>query len=128
MNQLPKLLIILTALFFLMYGVAFALFPTALLSWVTDGQVDSSSALIDLRATYGGMSLAIGVMLLLSARNPHWHRLGLITIVVLMLCMAGGRTLGLVLDGSPNVMMWVYLALEVTVAMIALLLLRRKAG
>ena len=62
-----KLLCLLGAGFFLIYGLLFAIFP-AQFSEITTGNIHStSSSLIDMRATYGGMSIAVGLVLMLLA-------------------------------------------------------------
>ncbi len=83
----------------------------------------------DMRATYGGMSLAVGVMLLLLAQSDV--RLGLVSVLLLMVCMAAGRSYGLYVDAHANTVMYVYLLLEAVAAMLAVMLLlsmTRKRG
>ena len=86
--------------------------------------MSSSSGLIDIRATYGGMSLAVGIILYLLATGKDTLKIGLISVSVLMLAMAMGRIIGIGLDGTPNIYMYIYLALELAVGILALLLLR----
>ncbi len=124
--NLPKLFINLTAVVFLLYGAVFSFMPETMTGWVTGSALDTPSALIDVRATYGGMTLAVGVILLMFARNADLHRLGLISICLLMLCMAIARTAGIIINGSPTTLMIVYLALEVVVAAVAFVLLKRN--
>ena len=70
-----------------------------------------------MRATYGGMSIAVGVLLLLLSRSDP--RPGLVGVLVAMLCMAVTRTWGILIDGAGNNFMYVYLVLELVVALTA---------
>jgi len=117
--SLSKSLVALTALVFLLYGLGFVLAPELLSQFVVDAVPASGSAMTDMRATYGGMSVA--VMLLLLARSDV--RLGLVAVLLLMVCMAAGRGYGLYVDGAGNTFMYVYLLLEAMAAMAAVLLL-----
>ena len=120
----PKSLIYVAGSVFLVYGLLFAAFPNQLLRLTVDGSVTSTSALIDIRATYGGMSVAAGVILLMQGQSSN-HKAGLLTVLILMIGMAVGRSIGLYVDGDANLVMYVYLLLEVVVAILALSLLRR---
>ena len=113
------LLIGLNALVFVAYGVAFAIAPVALSLFVTESAPGSTSGIIDMRSTYGGMSIGLGILLGLMARDPGLHGLGLRSVIVVMVFMASSRLLGIALDGRPNGMMWAYLVAEVLVVVLA---------
>ena len=62
----PKLAIFVVYLatgFFVLYGLAFSLLPQFMLDLVTQGALAGPSAAIDFRATYGGMTLAVGFLI-----------------------------------------------------------------
>jgi uncharacterized protein YjeT (DUF2065 family) len=124
--SLSKSLVALTALVFLLYGLGFVLAPELLSQFVVDAVPAAGSAMTDMRATYGGMSVAVGVMLLLLARSDV--RLGLVAVLLLMVCMAAGRGYGLYVDAQANTLMYVYLLLEAVAAMAAVLLLSMAAS
>ncbi len=124
--NIDVLLIRVTATIFAVYGLAFVLAPTTLALLVTEASPANSAALTDMRATYGGMSVAVGMLLFILAAEPKFFRLGLSAVLLLMLGMAGGRAVGIFLDGPTTQIMWVYLALEIIVATIASLLLLRS--
>ena len=124
-----RLLVQLTALVFATYGLAFAIAPAFMAEFSTAAVPQSASALIDTRATYGGMSVAVGLILFLLASQANTIRVGLQAVLLLMLGMAVGRMLGMALDGAANTLMFVYLALElVAVALAGVLLSREGAG
>ena len=123
--SLARLMILLTALVFAAYGVGFIVAPLSLLEWATGAVVNTPSAIIDLRATYGGLSLAVGLVLYGLGRSQGGTPLGLRVVIALMLGMGGGRLVGLVVDGGANAVMYAYLALEIVAAAVATWLLRR---
>lgn len=124
--NMAKLLIYATGLFFVLYGTAFTFFPIEMASLVTDGSPSTPSGLIDIRATYGGMSIAMGATILVLGSRAELVSLGLLVVAVVLLAMAGARILGMMLDGTPNTVMYIYLAAELVVAVWALYL-RRSA-
>ena len=119
-----KIFIHLFAFVFILYGFAFALFPDFMLLLVTDSRTTTSSASIDIRSTYGGISLTIGAMLHYLAFEQSRVRLALKFILLLMLLMASTRMIGMAVDGQANFVMYFYMALELLSASLALVLLR----
>ena len=113
--------------FFVIYGALFVIAPEVVATTITGGAPQTPSGMIDFRATYGGMSIAVGLLLAMFARDPSLHALGLRGVGLAMLCMASGRTVGIVLDGNPNAWMWIYLAGEIAVAIAAFSALRSTA-
>lgn len=118
---MAKVLAWLTGLFFVLYGGAFTLFPLEMATMITGDHPSNSTGLIDLRATYGGMSVAVGVAIILVVR-AEMMSLALLLTGVVLLAMACGRVLGMVIDGEPNALMYIYLAAEVVFGCAALLL------
>ena len=122
-SVLAKVLAWGSAVVFLGYGIGFTLAPAEMIQLITGDNPRTSSALIDMRATYGGMSLAIGILLvLLMRRSVGGVSDALLLTALVLLCMAITRVFGIVIDGSPNITMLVYLVLEIVVAVIALFL------
>jgi len=123
--SLERWIILLTALVFAAYGVGFVLAPQSMLAWATGSGVNTPSAVIDLRATYGGLSLAVRLVLYCLGQREAWRPLGLRVVIALMLGMGGGRLVGMVVDGGANAVMYTYLVLEIVAAAFATWLLRR---
>jgi hypothetical protein len=71
------------------------------------------------------MGLYFGMVCLwvLGAVNARYTRPALIACAVFMLGLAAGRTLSLMFDGMPNPLLVVYLALEVVLGLLALVVL-----
>lgn len=115
-----------TAAVFTLYGVGFIVAPELLSLNVTGTVPVTPSGVIDMRATYGGMSVAVGVLLFVLASSREHVESGLIGVALLMSGMAGGRAYGIVVESSADVMMYIYLGFEVTVTVIALWALFRQ--
>ena len=72
------------------------------------------------------MSVAVGVVLLLLAKQNATLSLSLLATAVVLLAMAAGRLVGMVLDGEPNSIMYIYLGAELVVGTAAIVF--RKSG
>ena len=117
--KLTALVIWVAAIFFITYGLAFAIAPSWMFSIVTGGELISISSLVDLRATYGGMTIAVGITILYLYRRGSIDA-GLTIITVVLLSMAVTRLLGFIIDGGANVIMYAYFALEIGGAAVAI--------
>lgn len=116
----------LNAAIFALYGVGFILFPEALAGMVTGEIPVTATGLTDMRATYGGMSLGVGIVLFILTLKKETLRLGVLGVVILMLGMGGGRSVGLVIDGVASQTMVTYLMLELAMAALAFWVLVRS--
>ena len=125
---MSKGLILLTSAVFFFYGLAFAIAPNSMLSHATGGYATSASMLVDMRATYGGMSVGVGValVLFLLSQKTSTHSTGLLAVIFINGSMATGRIIGLVSDGETNSTMHFYLMLEVGVSLLALYLFKSE--
>lgn len=65
--NLGSVLIRLNAAFFVVYGLAFVVAPEAVGRAITGSAPGTPSGVIDMRATYGGMTVAVGLALALQA-------------------------------------------------------------
>ncbi|MHA2801278.1 DUF4345 domain-containing protein [Vibrio harveyi] len=124
---MSKLLVYLTALFFLLYGAIFAVFPVDMSNLITGSSPNSTSATIDFRATYGGAQFAIGLALILVLKIKQDVTLALIIVAITLLSMAFGRLIGILFDGQPNTLMYVYLVAELVFGLLALYLRKSEA-
>ncbi len=111
---------------FLLFGLGFACFPALLANTITGSVPDSASAVIDLRATYGGLALGLAFVFWQCAKNDHNVALGVKTVLVLMGALASIRLLGIVLDGSPNIFIWLLFVAEVVMASVAWWVLKKS--
>ncbi|MBM4393230.1 MAG: DUF4345 family protein [Deltaproteobacteria bacterium] len=117
---IQAILALLTAIY-LVIGVGFLV---DLDGWAAAIEVapTTGTARTDLRATYGGFMLGIGVLFAGSLRaNP---RGGLWLGAVTSLGLLGGRVLSLALGDRPGPLMYQFLAAEIALAVACLALLR----
>ncbi len=121
-----KFVIYLAAGFFLLYGLAFSIAPTAMALLITGAELQGTSAIVDFRATYGGMTIAVGLIMLYLSKIGHTQA-SLIAIILVLMGMALTRTLGFIVDGRTNLLMYVYLGLELVGSVLAWLALRKTA-
>lgn len=113
----------LTGLVFLGFGVACVIAPAQMLEAATGAIMQHPVGLIDLRATYGGMSLGVAVILFGLAGSKATLRAGLWGVMAIMVGMAGGRVVGIVVSPESNWVMSIYLTLEVVAALVSVGLL-----
>lgn len=125
--HLQSVVIYLSAAFFLLYGLAFTLVPAEMAMLVTGARPEAPSAAVDFRATYGGMTVAVGLALVYLNAIAQ-RRACLVVIIMVLMGMALARALGLVLEGGGNTLMYVYLALEVAGSALAFVAMPARDG
>lgn len=108
----PVRLLWINAVLFVLFGIGFIVAPGSLSFLITGAAPGTSSAVIDMRATYGGMAFCAGLFFGFCARNPGTLRSGLLASLLTLSGIAGGRLIGIFADGSPNNWMFLLLAAE----------------
>jgi hypothetical protein len=116
--KFARILLLLGSGIFALYGLLFSIAPVELARLVTGDAPSSPSALIDMRATYGGMSIAVGMILMLLALKEETIRIGVVSLLLVMVCMAATRIVGIAVDGDANIAMYFYLGLEIVAAVL----------
>jgi hypothetical protein len=96
------------------YAIGFFAAP-AQLAALTDIQLPTATAIADLRATYGGLSFAIALLLLRGLLSTKWEA------PALLLATAGAAGLGFgrivtIVTGQPGMIIYAILATEVVAA------------
>jgi Domain of unknown function (DUF4345) len=106
------------------FGVYLSLFPLVTAE-VLSRPHGEPTQLINLRASFGGTMLGIGLFVAWLPAIKPWKR----TFVgLLMWAMAGigaARLLGFALDGSPDSRQWIWIIAEVLIVVTGVILLRR---
>ena len=120
---MQALLVRIVATVFLFYGTAFLFWPQIFLLRQLGEVPVMPSTLIDVRATYGGLSLGLAVVLFKLAGEPTTQRAGVWTVILVLGGMAVGRCYGLIVDGSANGFMYLYLALEILAVAVSFVVL-----
>ncbi len=107
--------IVLGAIIFAL-GLVALMFPQFAMERILGFAVAPSHAenavLGEVRATYGGLFVVMGLFTLLAALDPHQHRSRLQMIGFLWLGASLGRLTGAYVDGNPGLTGWVGVAFE----------------
>jgi hypothetical protein len=111
--------------FFVLYGLAFAIRPYDMAYLTTALEPNTVSGLVDIRATYGGMTIAVGIIIIYLDQYVSAQH-SLLVVWVVLLCMAVTRTMGFMFDGQTNALMYLYFAAEIFGAALAMLAARSE--
>ena len=125
--NLNKAFLLFAALGLTPIALSYGAVPDASLRWLFDIDASSVNASHIFRAVMG-LYLALVLFWIIAAFRAPLQVPALWSLMVFMLGLAAGRLLSLVLDGFPHPLLLVYLLLEVTMGVLALLLLRRAAA
>ena len=124
----PVLLLALSALALLSVGWVGLSAPQELMTPL-DISLEGPSAKSEIRAAYGGMHLAIALLLLYTAARVELRRTGLWLVLFFMGGLTVGRFVSLVADGVPNAfVLRLLLAEGLGTVLAAVLLSRRRAA
>lgn len=124
--KFPTTLLWINAVLFVAFGAGFLIAPGFLSHFITGASPGTTSATIDMRATYGGVALGIGFFFGFCARQPDTLRVGLLASLLVLSGIVGGRLVGIFVDGSPNTFMFFLLATELLFVGLAALALKRN--
>jgi hypothetical protein len=75
----------------------------------------AAAALGEVRATYGGIFVVMGLFTLLAAFDPPTHRSRLLFVGLMWLGASAGRLFGVSMDGNPGIPGWLSLVFELVV-------------
>lgn len=109
--KFDRALVFVNGILFIGFGLGFILAPVFFFALFTGGEFTTSSAIIDARATYGGLALGLGIWLVICSKQDV--RLGLLGSFVVLAAVIVGRITGVALDGGANLFMYLFLAAEV---------------
>ena len=109
---IAKISLILTAIVYLAIGIIFLVDP---IYWASslDISLPTPTAIIDLRATYGGYMFAIAVFLFYCLRNSELMKVGLIFQVISFAGFGLSRFAGILIGGHPRAIMYYLLIAEI---------------
>ena len=102
----------------LLLGAAGLVYPERVLGLIgfsVQNPSHAAAAMGEVRATYGGLFLVMGLAALLGALDPVAHRGRLRLIGLLWLGAGAGRLLGVYLDGNPGLPGWAAVIFELLV-------------
>lgn len=102
---------------FLVLGLAFMFLPTTMIG-AMDITAGSPKALADIRAVYGGLDLALGILLTICFLRKEWA-VGLAIGTLVCACLFAGRLVGILLDGADDILTFGLIASEALGAILA---------
>jgi Domain of unknown function (DUF4345) len=83
------------------------------------------NALTDVRATYGGFQIGLGVFTIWAAADPTRVRMAIVLQALTIGAIAACRLVGFAIDGSPNGFLLSAIVTEISFTALALFALRR---
>ena len=111
---------------FIGYGLVCLASPEVVAN-ATGMNLATSTASVEVRAMYGGLQTAVGLLAALAVMRAEWRAPILLCVGVLFFGLASGRLLGIVVDSDASGYNFGALAFEVVSAGVALALLARAA-
>jgi len=121
--RLARFVLIANAFVFAGAGTAFLLFPDAMAARVGI-ELRRVSGPSDVRAVFGGLEVAIALLLALAAARDARLRAGLLASASLFGGLCAGRVTSLLLDGIPEAISWVLFGAELAGLVLSLVALR----
>jgi drug/metabolite transporter superfamily protein YnfA len=114
----PRVAAALAGVVTLALGTAALVYPErvmGLLGFSVQNASHAAATLGEVRATYGGIFVVLGIYTLLASANPSLHRGRLVFLGLLWLGALAGRLFGVSVDGNPGLPGWLSAAFELVV-------------
>jgi hypothetical protein len=106
------------------FGLVSLLWPASMADPAGFGPLAPSAA-TDVRATYGGLQLGLGLYLLWASADVSRLRGALVLLVATVGCVGASRALGMLADGSANGFHLFGISVEITMTLLSAWVLRR---
>ena len=120
---IARIFLILNGLVLAAYGIYCTFNPIALSEFTGMG-LESNTALIEVRAMYGGLEFTIGLYFLLCGLRKEMTLNGLLVSLFVFAGLAGARAYGMVVDGGDNGYNFGAVIYEASCGLLSLLLLQ----
>lgn len=124
-DKFQKGMLIFAAVGLIPIALGYGLVPEKSMKYLFNIPVSDLNLTHILRAVMG-LYLSLVIFWLIGAFKEHLRLAALYSLVVFMFGLAGGRILSLVLDGIPNVILVIYLLLELVLGIIGLVLINKS--
>ncbi len=108
----PRITTIIVGVVIVILGLAGLFYPDRIMGLLGFAPSSAPAVLGEVRATYGGLFVVMGVYTLLAAMDPAAHRARLMFIGLLWLGACAGRLVGAYVDGNPGVPGWLAAGFE----------------
>jgi O-antigen ligase len=103
---------------FTVFGLYFILAPASAAQSFIGAVPADTNLMIDMRATYGGLSLAVGLFLADCLLRQKAVQAGLLLSLLIFVCLTVARAAGVMTAPSPSGMMYQSLTLEVVMTIL----------
>ncbi|HET7343977.1 MAG TPA: DUF4345 family protein [Methylomirabilota bacterium] len=120
-GRLARWTLVLAGFLFLVVGILMLMDPRLLQG--LGFRLESPIAVSEVRATYGGMHVFVGLLLLVGAFAVRIRDAALLILATYTVGVVVGRVVGFVVDGWPGPLVALFLAPEALAAVLATLLL-----
>ncbi|MBI3766964.1 MAG: DUF4345 domain-containing protein [Deltaproteobacteria bacterium] len=114
----PRVTTIVVGLIIFALGVCGLVYPErvlGLLGLTYTNPAHMAAAMGEIRATYGGIFIVMGVYTLFAAVDPAVHRTRVLFVGLLWLGACAGRLFGVYVDGSPGLPGWGAVVFELVI-------------
>lgn len=116
-----KLYVVLNAVIALALG-GWLLINPGVFTKITGDVLSTASAMIEIRAMYAGIFIALGLWIFTQGRG---HMRSTIWLLIMLYAWIGlARTAGIIIDGSPNMHMKAFLGIEIMTVLLGFLALK----
>jgi hypothetical protein len=122
-DKLQKGILLFVAVGLIPIALGYGLMPEKSMSYLFNISVSEVNLVHILRAVMG-LYLALIIFWILGVMKEHLRQAALISMVVFMLGLAGGRLFSIIIDGIPNILLIVYLFLELLFGILGLVLIQ----
>src|SRR5215475_14269886 len=119
-----KLYLLVAGVFLVPVALSYGVDPAVTLSKFMNFTVEGTDLNHIFRALMG-LYLGMVTFCIIAAFTPEWRRVAVIWAVFFAYSLAIGRILSLIVDGMPSPMLLFYLAVEIVVGTLGLLVLNR---
>src|SRR5262245_32852768 len=124
-HDMMKLFLLVAGVFLFPVALSYGVDPPATLPKFMNIAVEGTDQTHIFRALMG-LYLGMVTFCIIAAFTPEWRRVAVIWAVFFAYSLAIGRILSLVLDGMPSPILLFYMAVELIVGTLGLLLLTRE--
>ncbi len=124
MQHTPTVVLAIAGLLFAAIGTAHLFDPAGTIA-PTGIRLSAIASFNEIRANYGGMHLVLGLYFLAGAISAALRPQALLLLALFCIGLVLGRSVSLVLDGSPGMVMNSFLLIEIVGAAAAMVCWRR---
>src|SRR5262245_25832128 len=125
MKNMMKVFLLVAGIFLIPVALTYGVDPAVMLPKFMHVTVEGTDQTHIFRAL-GCLYLGMVAFCLIAAFRPGWQRVAVIWAVFFALSLAVGRIISIIVDGMPSGMLLFFLAVELVVGSVGLLLLKRE--